>query len=481
MSQPKPLLIPGAARLEEFWERFRSEEPNHEVFGHDFISFKDLVPIYVHGDGGRTYRRDELMILQFQPILGLGSRASHPLKKRFQGTTGVNLQGHSFTTRFLTGVLPKPMYKTTPAHFDMFIDVAFEDFQALYYSGLRVRDDRVLRFLVLGLKGDLPFLVKAGHLNRTFLHIRKGPEGPKSKALTGCCWKCAAGTSAVPFEEFTRSPAWLTTTGPNNELPWTTIAPFLERVPHVLDDKGSFFKLDLLHIYHLGIGRDFAASSLVAILDFVYEGTVPERLVKMNADLKEYLASSRKQVHFKLLTRDILGFDSDKVFPAGHWNKAFDTPVLIEFVGWVLRRNNVILNSQRVLQIMASACDAMSRFMQNLLRSGLWLKQAVAADCGEDGLYFLACYAKLARVSFDAQKCRYNMVPKLHCFHHVCLDLVRKSSLLTFILNPLAECTFQDEDFVGRVARLSRRVNPRLQCLRTIQRYLVATRYELPS
>ena len=420
------------------------------------------------------------MVLQFQPILGFGSRASHPLKRRC-AAAGVNLQGHSFTTRFLTSVLPKSMYKNHAAHFDGFVKAAFEDLEQLYYSGLRIHDDRTLRFIVLGLKGDLPFLVKSGHLTRSFVNVRKGPENPKSRPLTGCCWKCAAGSSAVPFEEFTRSPAWLTTTGPNNELPWTTIAPFLDHVPHVLEDKGAFFKLDLLHIYHLGIGRDFAASSLVVVLDLVYEGSIPEKLASMNVDLKQYLKSAKKQVHFKLLTRDILGYDSDKSFPAGHWNKAFDTPVLIEFTGWVLRRYNVILNSHRMLQIIASACDAMSRFMHNLLRSGLWMRQAVAADSGEDGLYFLACYGKLARLSFEVRKCRYNMVPKLHCFHHVCLDLIRKSSHLSYLLNPLAECTFQDEDFVGRVARLSRRVSPRLQCLRTIQRYLIATRYELPS
>ena len=463
-----------------FWERLQVEEPQHEIFGHNFVDFKNLVPLYVHGDGGRTYRRDELMVLQFQPILGLGSRASNPLKK-VRSEPGINLQGHSFATRFLTGVVPKSLYKANPEHFDEFVRVAFEDLESLYYNGLWVRDDRLLRFVVLGIKGDLPFLSKAGHLTRTFMNIRKGPEGPNSKALTGCCWKCAAGSSAVPFEDLSSSPSWLGTQGPNNDLPWNTIPPFLEMVPHVLSDKGSFFKLDLLHIYHLGIGRDFAASSLCMAFDFVYEGSVPDKIANMNLDLKLFLKESRRQVHFKLLTRDLLGYTSENVFPCGHWNKAFDTPVLIEFVSWLLRKYDDALNSHRELLLIAAACDAMSRFMRNLLKAGLWLGPAEASSCGEDGLYFLMSYGKLAELCYTANKCRYNMVPKLHCFHHICIDLAHKASLGIFQLNPLSQCTFQDEDFIGRVSRLSRRVNPRRQCLRTIQRYLVATRYELPG
>ena len=474
------ILILGSARLEEFWERFRGEEPEHEVFTHDFIDFKHLVPLYVHGDGGRTYRRDELMVMQFQPILGLGSRASNPLK-RWQSKPGYNLQGHSFTTRFLTGVIPKTMYESDPQHFDEFVRIAFQDLEQLYYNGFQVGNDCRLRFLVLGVKGDLVFLSKCGHFTRTFLRVRKAPEGANSKPLSGCCWKCAAGTNAMPFEELTLSPAWLNTVGHNNVLPWDTMPPFLEHMPHVISDKGSFFKLDILHIYHLGIGRDFAASSLTMALDRIYVGNIADRLASMNTDLKAFLKASRKQVHFKVLTRDLLGYSSAKVFPSGHWNKAFDTPVLIEFCCWLLQKNEAVLNSDRMLQIIASACGAMTRFMVCLLAAGLWMDQQESLQCGENGLYFLACYAKLADLSYQASLCRYNLVPKLHCFHHVCLDLIYKSRSAQFQMNPISQCTFQDEDFIGRVSRLSRRVSPRLQCLRTIQRYLIATRYQLPE
>ena len=230
----------GSSRLAEFWEHFRDEQPTHEVFDHgQFIDYSSLVPLYLHGDGGRTYKRDELMVIQFQPVLGFGSRLSHPNK--LGQNTGLNLQGHSFTSRFLIGVMPKQMYRDSLDVFDAFMVEAMRSLESLYYQGLPLPDGRVLRFLVVGLKGDLPFLAKAGHLNRTFLNVRKAPERPKSKPLVGCCWMCGAGSPNIPFEDFGTQPRWLSTCGTNNALPWNTMPPWFNYVPaHVQEDRGSF-------------------------------------------------------------------------------------------------------------------------------------------------------------------------------------------------------------------------------------------------
>ena len=285
--------ILGASRLAEFWENFRGEQPTHEVFDHGhFIDYSSLVPLYLHGDGGRTYKRDELMVIQFQPALGFGSRLSHPNK--FGQQTGINLQGHSFTTRFLTGVMPKQMYRDSLDVFDNFMVHTMSSLESLYYQGLQLPHGRVPRFLVVGLKGDLPFLAKAGHLNRTFSNIRKAPERPTSKPLVGCCWMCGAGSPNIPFEDFGTAPRWLGTCGANNALPWHSMPPWFDHVPaHVHEDRGSFFKLDILHIYHLGVGRDFGGSSLTVLLDEVYQGdSLPAKLQAMNVDLRRFCSST---------------------------------------------------------------------------------------------------------------------------------------------------------------------------------------------
>ena len=472
--------ILGSSRLAEFWENFRGEQPTHEVFDHGhFIDYSSLVPLYLHGDGGRTYKRDELMVIQFQPVLGFGSRLSHPNK--FGQQTGINLQGHSFTTRFLTGVMPKQMYRDSLDVFDNFMVHTMSSLESLYYQGLQLPHGRVLRFLVVGLKGDLPFLAKAGHLNRTFSNIRKAPERPTSKPLVGCCWMCGAGSPNIPFEDFGTAPRWLGTCGANNALPWHSMPPWFDHVPaHVHEDRGSFFKLDILHIYHLGVGRDFGGSSLTVLLDEVYQGdSLPAKLQAMNDDLRRFCTSTNRQIHFKNLTRELLGCAGSSKYPTGHWSKASDTPVLVQFVFWILQQHPAEVAQSRMLQVMSSASEAIGIFMRELLQAPLWLSPEQAQRAGEASLHFLQCYAKSVDIFYRKAECKFNLVPKLHCLHHLSLGLLDSASTGKAATNPLSYSCFQDEDFIGRVSRLSRRISPKLLVRRTLQRYLIATKYQL--
>ena len=467
--------------MEEFWACYKEWEPGLEIFDHEFWDASTLVPLYVHGDGGRTYRRDELMIFQYQPLLGLGTRKSHPLGLLRNRKPGANMQGHSFTTRFLFGVMQKPLYKDDPDLFQNFLLKMMENFADLYYRGLQLGDCK-FRFIVIGIKGDLPFLSKAGNLTRTFLHIRKAPANEKSKPLGGCCWLCGAGTDELPFEDFSRSPRWLLSCGSANVCPWNRCPMFFEPTPHVRADPGSFFKLDVLHIYHLGMGRDFAGSSLVSLLDLYGANSVEAAIEAMNADLKAFLQASRKQLHFKQLTRDLLGYASARAFPTGHWAKAMDTPVMVEFVLWRLARDARQVSEDRLLQIIQSGAQAIGMCMRGMLQANLWMEFEQARVVAESGLYFLQCYGKCANICHSREICRFNLTPKLHCWHHICQHLWHQTQQqIRYSLNPLAHSCFTDEDFVGRVSRISRRVSPRLQALRTLQRYLALTKQELDA
>ncbi|CAE7284133.1 unnamed protein product [Symbiodinium sp. CCMP2456] len=432
-------LYDSAPRLRAFWQRYKAWVPEHEIWTHDFWDPESTVPLLVHGDGGRTYKKDELMVVQFQPVLGWGTRASHPLPNR--RAAGVNVQKHCFCTRFLFGVLQKGAYKEAPENFTRFLDVCMQNLSKLYVHGLHLQGKH-LRFLVLGVKG----------------------------------------TTHYPFEDFGSSPSWLATTGAKNPWPWSVLPPHLEYLPHVRDDPGSFYRFDVMHLYHLGAGRDFCASSLAILLQ-LYNGTsIPENLAYMTADLRRFLKDTHRQLHFKALTRELLGYKSESCFPTGHWSKAMDTPVMMEFVFWLLQQDQhqTKLGEDKLLRLMASAAHAMGVFMRTLLAAGLWLSRDEAATVSEAGLHFLQCYAKCARICLDRSMCRYNLTPKLHFWHHLCLEIRQGLDRnLDAFLNPLCDSTFADEDFVGRVSRLSRRVSPRLQALRTIGRYLVGTRTQL--
>ena len=461
--------------LAEFWARLKMVEPGLEVFDDlddGLVSADRLVPLYMHGDGGRTYKHAELMVVQFQPAIGHGSSQSRMFNPH---AAGVSLRGHSFTTRFLVGVMQKHVYSESPEKFHFFLEEVAKDFANLYYGGIwHTRLETTFHFCLIGCKGDFPFIRMAAGMNRSFLNIRKRPMGRYSQPLVGCCWLCRAGTDDVPFEDVSDNPKWLETMGPENHLPWDKVPPFLEHVRCNQVDKPSFFKYDLLHLYHLGVGRDFAGSGLTYMLRH-YQDSVPNSLEKMNADFKAFLKANGQVVHFQQFTRDILGYIGDKDYPVGHWSKATDTLVVVEFLGWLAEKFG---HQDRPDVLIRSAAKAIAVCVRLLLESSLWMDKKYAKRAGEAALHFVQCYGKLAHCFWKRHEILFNLVPKLHGVHHLAMHLIQ-GARLRITLNPLAFATFQDEDFIGRVSRLSRRVSPRLLAKRTIQRYLLATCQEL--
>lgn len=95
----------------------------------------------------------------------------------------------------------------------------------------------------------------------------------------------------------------------------------------------------------------------------------------------------------------------------------------------------------------------------------------------EGGTFFLRSYAKLAEICLREGACLYNMQPKLHYFKHILLTLDWQIEMEhERILNPVADVTYMDEDYIGRVSRLSRRVHQSQVHKRTLERVLVAAR-----
>lgn len=64
--------------------------------------------------------------------------------------------------------------------------------------------------------------------------------------------------------------------------------------------------------------------------------------------------------------------------------------------------------------------------------------------------------------------------PKLHSMHHMMVRLRDDATSLGYSQNCLATSCQLDEDLIGKVSRLSRRVSIRATAERTLGRYLVA-------
>ena len=96
-------------------------------------------------------------------------------------------------------------------------------------------------------------------------------------------------------------------------------------------------------------------------------------------------------------------------------------------------------------------------------------KGLALAECLTD---FVRIYAWQAYQADQEGQQVFPMLPKLHALHEVAFCMRRQSLQGPWCYNPAVETCQMCEDFVGRTAYITRTVSPRLQALRTLQRYL---------
>ena len=114
-----------------------------------------------------------------------------------------------------------------------------------------------------------------------------------------------------------------------------------------------------------------------------------------------------------------------------------------------------------------------NQFMRLIFGAGLWLtkleRQAVINCC--EG--FLTCYQTCASFAFSKGLCRWKIQPKYHMTAELLYTLKFEALNKQPSLNPISFSTQVDEDFVGRVATMSRHVSSRTLHERTLRRYLL--------
>ena len=499
--------------LQSFWQNFKRIHPTHELFRlpEGSVNFERLLPYYCHGDGGRGYKKGSIMILSMYPCMGRGtsmcpSNLNSPasslvpsagLSRRLCGKRtheesatefdmGVNLLGHSLSNRFLFAAMNAEKYKSERAIFEGLLNAWGEQLASLFDDGFHY-EGVTWKVLILGLTGDAPFLREAGLHNRSFSNAQKS-ESSKAQ-LPGICWLCAAGKAGGPrFEEVGLIHAdWIQTTGAANELPWSTPGPLLQHLPLDEVDLAAFYRPDLFHILHAGVYKDCSASALIYIMKTLLKRrSIGASLELVNEDLKHFLRTHKSEkIHFSKLTLDLLGYSSSRDYPSGHWSKNLDSATIMKLVLFILRKPEHVqrVQSDPILTHIKEACEHSNTFMRTLFASGYWLSFSQADEAIRSGHGFLMAYSFLAKATFQKQLCLFALKPKLHMLNHLVLAMYTQRRLPMMpqnqgqptIVNPVAESTFMCEDFIGRVARISRKVSPKKVGEKTLFRYLAAS------
>ena len=111
---------------------------------------------------------------------------------------------------------------------------------------------------------------------------------------------------------------------------------------------------------------------------------------------------------------------------------------------------------------------AINRGIAILYKSGFWLPRVKGDQVGRMVWAFLAHYAKCASICMRVPRRRFAMTPKHHMIAHDAYGMCQQAGISTWVENPLSRTNQMQEDFIGRPARISRRV-----CSRSIHTSLM--------
>ena len=266
-------------------------------------------------------------------------------------------------------------------------------------------------------------------------------------------------------------------------VPWNPDEPPpLISVPYSDQNPASLYKRDMFHVVKHGVGREATASLLLLLsylLYFDFPGEtkkLPDRLSRGFSMFKLWCETHKKTPSLKNFTKANLHFDKQRSFPY-MGGKGSDCTLVLMWLEFFIRCCLLDMKGDHkvLLTAMLQLCQGLLNFLGIMHGHDLWLPRSCAQFMMKQGLQALRAYSFCARECLGINLRLFCMRPKFHSLAHTVFELraaVRGNH--QFILNPCIFNCEQNEDFIGRIARTSRRVSTRLTIYRTLQRYGVS-------
>ena len=161
------------------------------------------------------------------------------------------------------------------------------------------------------------------------------------------------------------------------------------------------------------------------------------------------------------------------MYPTRIWHKADLTTVLMSYVQHRFETEDFAAHP--LLSKAVEATRAVQQCVTEMYSFDVWISPSKSRFTAEQGHRFLRRYSELARSSMDTNRMLFVLTPKAHALHHVFQLLLEESQKGVDSFNPLTVSVQQDEDFISRPSRLSRRVTAKpMAATRVVQRYLQA-------
>ena len=485
--------LPLTEQISSFWAMYKWHHADHEIYEKSSARRAATIPIMIFGDEGKGPKRGNYMITTLEFPIGLSEATpaecschdfvethaneapdcygvvAEQSESEAAARLSTNVKGNSYLTRHLLFGLQDTVYKDYPQVYDNMLEVIADDLTLLFEQGIDVRGTRFYAALI-GNKGDLKHMAeKTCKLTRSYAHLG-------SKNQNEICHLCLAGGPNLPWEEAGHRPRWLDFM--HVARPWLE-EPVLSRVPFDNHRPELLYRLDLFHLYKVGIGRDIAGAvcflARLGYYDLPNESrNMAARLRRAHRSFKLYCLANKRSAALRYFSLSF--FNLSKRLSDFAWSnsKASDTMLLLDYLRWFVSlqlREALPPEHRRLFRLLDKTIEHGGKIIQICYSHPLWLERA----CGQ-ALYlhfqtFLAGYQALARVAMEMRYSFFAMKPKFHALNHLAQDL--RQVLLTpspKVLNPACWSCDMNEDCVGKLCSLALVVSTRTINKRVMQR-----------
>ena len=501
------LLAGGTSPIEStllgFWELHRFHHPCHPVFAIHNQHLGKVFPLCFWGDEGRGPRRSHYLEGTIECPLGLWDKdvtcdchdclqslPAHWLPaepSQIRDTPHLdsvdrietNYRGHSYLKRHFLFGLPGFVYETEPGIIKKHLEVIADDLVNLFNTGFR-KDDDVFYAALIGSKGDLKFQAQ------TIASMTRSYANMGTINQIRMCSLCRAGDPDCPMEDVNVEPGWQHTM--YFDRPWEQgNAPPFTRVPHDHLHPERLYKRDFFHCFKVGLARDIIGSTVIWLCHLgcfdLQDGTqnLDDRLERAHTQFKLWALTEGYSPALRSFTKH---FMNSRVYADSAWanSKGSDSMILLRWLRFYLGL------------ILSSPCDAVQphalhlQLVRDVIHNGismcdlvyshnLFLRRHCARRLYLHIMVVVRGYKKIAAYCLEKHLPGYRLKPKLHALAHMALEIRKGLKTKTpRLLNVLIWACEMNEDHIGHVARLSRKLATRTLGQRLAQRYLLKSK-----
>ena len=242
---------------------------------------------------------------------------------------------------------------------------------------------------------------------------------------------------------------------------------------------GCIASHDPFHTCKLGCFRDFLGSTIMLLIKWSYfeeHGDLSLKLGRAHGHFALFCSTQKLSPALRSFTKNLFVYKSARSFP---WMnvKGSDAMILLKWVVTLLVGCQADIRDPShafPLSVMLATGRAALAFFDLLYTHSMFLPRPCGALVYEKGTAFLTGYCILAQHCFSISFCGYAVKPKAHFLKHILVEMkLQLDSFSPYIMNPETWNCEMNEDHIGRLCRLSRRLDSRVMPKRVLQCFLI--------